>query len=195
MDKNGKNVVQLHRQREEFNKTTLGTVTEVFPGFSNRLNILIDLTDLNIPPLDDGRQSYISTLLQASKMAPGDWLKKDKPPKTATIRKLITFLLSHIPGEYNPLKVEAWLKYGDEALPNPFNSEQPDNQNLIPLATTLIVTVSKENNIPANEFDLSRVLNITVEMLADFGLDHESMIESVHKKIILQYIRSSPRNM
>ncbi|MFC1336815.1 MAG: hypothetical protein G8D89_18305 [gamma proteobacterium symbiont of Clathrolucina costata] len=193
MSKSDPKVVQLHKQIEEYSQVVPGTVAEIFPGFSERLNHLIDLTDLEIPPLDDGRQAHIASLLQSSKMAPGDWLKKDKPPKTSTLRKLVTYLLRHISGNHNPLKVEAWLKYGDEALPNPFDQNTSDNQDLIPLATTLIVSVARENNIPANDFDLSKVLTTTVDMLADFRLSHESMIESVHRKIIAQYIKSNPR--
>lgn len=192
MSKSEKKVIQLHRQIEEINHTS-GTISEAFPGFSERLNHLIDLADLDIPPLDDGRQACISTLLRASKMAPGDWLKKDKPPKTATLRKLVSYLLSHIPGELNPYKIEAWLKYGDEAVSNPFNSTPQENQALIPLAITLIISVAKEINIPPNEFDLNKVLSVTVETCSEFRLTHESMVEPVHRKIIAQYIKANPR--
>ena len=190
MSRSEKNVIQLNRQIEEINQAS-GTFSEAFPGFSERLNNLIDLADVDIPSLDDGRQAYISTLLQASKMAPGDWLKKDKPPKTATLRKLVNYLIAHLPGDHNPYKIEAWLKYGEEAVSNPFNSAPQANQALIPLATTLIVSVAKEIGIPPHEFDLSNVLTATVETLSDFKLIHESMVEPVHRKIIAQYIKAN----
>lgn len=193
MNKNNPKVVQLHQQIEEINQTTPKVVTEEFPGFSDRLNKLIDLTDLGIPPLDGGRQAHIASLLQSSKMAPGDWLKKDKPPKNSTLKRLVNYLLSHIDGSHSPLKIQAWLKFGDEAVNDPFCDPQPDNQYLIPLATALIVAVTRENGIPASEYELSRVLCETVEMLAGFNLTHESMIEPVHLQIIYQYIKSHPR--
>ena len=194
MGKREKNVayIGIGKQIEEINQAS-ATVSEAFPGFSDRLNYLIDLADLNIPPMDDGRQAYVSALLQSSKMAPGDWLKKDRPPKTTTLRKLVVYLLSHISGEHNPYKVEAWLKYGDVAVVNPFESSHQENQSLIPLATTLIVSVAKEIGIPANEFDLSIVLSSVVDMLFDFKLSHESMVEPVHRKIISQYIKANVR--
>lgn len=192
MNKSEQKVTQLHRQIEEVNQAST-TVSEAFPGFSRRLNDLIDLADPAIPRMDGGRQAYISALLQASKMAPGDWLKKDKPPKTVTLRKLVNYLLSRMPGDYNPYKIEAWLKYGDAAIGNPFDLTPQENQALIPLATTLIVSVAKEINIPPNEFDLNRVLSATVETLSDFKLTHESMVEPVHRKIISQYIKANPR--
>lgn len=187
-----KNVVQLHEQIEEINRSS-STVTEAFPGFSERLNHLIDLSGIDIPPLDDGRQAHISTLLKASKMAPGDWLKKDKPPKTATLRKLVNYLLSNIQGDHNPYKVEAWLKYGDTAVNSPFDLEPKENQALIPLATTLIVSVAKEIGIPPYEFDLTTVLSSTVEMLSNFKLTHENIVEPVHRTIIAQYIKANPK--
>jgi hypothetical protein len=190
MSKSGKNVIHLHRQAKEISQAS-DTVTEAFPGFSERLNKLIDLADIGIPPLDNGRQAYISNLIQASKMAPGDWLKKDKPPKTATLRKLVNYLLAHLSGDHNPYKIEAWLKYGDAAVCNPFNSTPQASQVLIPLATTLIVSVAKEINTPTNEFDLNKVLTATVETLSDFKLTHESMVEPVHRKIIAQYIKAN----
>lgn len=183
-------VVQLYQQIEELNQAS-ASVSEAFPGFSERLNHLIDIANVDIPPMDDGRQAYISNLLQASKMAPGDWLKKDKPPKTATLRKLVVYLLRHVPGDHNPYKIEAWLKYGDAAVNNPFNSAPSENQALIPLATTLIVSVAKEISIPPNKFDLSKVLTTTVETLSDFKLTHESMVGPVHRMIIAQYIKAN----
>ncbi|MBX2808156.1 MAG: hypothetical protein KTR20_05935 [Cellvibrionaceae bacterium] len=194
MSKNTRKVVPLTKQIQELNEVTHKIASEVFPGFSARLNQLIDLTDLGIPPLDDGRQAHISLLLQASKMAPGDWLKKDKPPKTSTLRKLVVYLLSHIPGDHSPYKIEAWLKYGDAALSNPFTVQPTiNNQALIPLATTLIVSTAKTINIPTNQFDLGKVLDATLETLSDFQLTQESMVEPVHKKIIAQYILAHPK--
>lgn len=192
MRNSDKNVVQLQKEIKEINQAS-STVTEAFPGFSKRLNHLIDLSDIDIPPLDDGRQAHISALLKASKMAPGDWLKKDKPPKTATLRKLVNYLLSNIQGDHNPYKVEAWLKYGNTAVKNPFDLEPKANQALIPLATTLIVSVAKEIDIPPHDFDLTKVLSSTIEMLSDFKLIHESTVEPVHRTIIAQYIRANPK--
>ncbi|MBX2807163.1 MAG: hypothetical protein KTR20_00895 [Cellvibrionaceae bacterium] len=194
MSSNNRKVVPLTEQIQELNEVTHKVTTEIFPGFSTRLNQLIDLTDLGIPPLDDGRQAHISSLLQASKMAPGDWLKKDKPPKTSTLRKLVIYLLSHIAGDHSPYKIEAWLKYGDAALSNPFTTQRAmNNQALIPLATTLIVGEAKAINVPTNRFDLSKVLEATLETLSNFQLTQESMVEPVHKKIIAQYILAHPK--
>lgn len=194
MAKKNEKVVQLHRQQEEFLNTTPAEVSEIFPGFSARINQFIDLTDLNIPHMDEGRQAYIANLFQSSKMAPGDWLKKDKPPKPSTLRKIVLFLLTHIKGDYNPLRVEAWLKYGDGAVTNPFRHSNPDNEALIPLAASLIASVAKEIDVQTTHFDLNQVLNGTIETLSDFQITHESMVEPVHRKIIAQHIRSNPRN-
>lgn len=167
--------------------------TEAFPGFSVRLNMFIDLTDLEIPPLDNGRQSFLGNLVQTTRMSPGEWLKKDKPPKTATLRKLIVYLLDHIQGDYNPFKIEAWLKYGDVAVANPFYKEADSSQSLIPLATSLIVLVAKEIGVPANSFDLNPVLASTVETLSAFKITQANMVEPVHRSIVAEYIKANLR--
>jgi len=160
-----------------------------FPGFSQRLNYLCDLA--SIPRLDDGRQAYVSTLLPASKMAPGDWLKKDRPPKTTTLRKLLSLILQRISGEHDNIKIEAWLIYGD-VVNQPF--DLTPNEALIPLATTLIVSVANEINIPTDVFDLNNVLPMTLEMLTNFKLTTQDLVEPIHRKIIAQYIKSHLRN-
>ncbi len=193
MSKQDQKVVQLRDRRAEFNRTTAGAVAEIFPGFSARLNQLIDLTDLDIPDIGDGRQTYIGELLQASKMACGDWLRKDKPPKPTTLRKLVVYLTEHVPGDQNPYKVEAWLRYGDVAVQNPFDSTPQRHQALIPLATALIVSVAKEIDVPTTSFDLSEVLTATIEILANFHITHATLIEPVHRTIIAQYIHAHPR--
>lgn len=164
-----------------------------FPGFSKRLNQLIDMTDLDIPDMDGGRQSYLSNLLNISKMPPGYWLKKDKPPKTSTLRRLVAHLLSHIQGTHNPITVEAWLKYGDVAVPNPFDEDDEENEALAPLATSLIVSVAQEIGIPISKFDLNPVLSSTIDMLAYFKLTQECMIDPVYRAIIAKSIKSHPR--
>lgn len=99
----------------EKNKTTTDE------GFSNRLNQLIDMTDLQIPPLDYGRAAFIAELFKVSKNAAGIWLKKNTPPKASALEKLVMFLVSHIKTNHHHKKIEAWLVYGDEVVKNPFN--------------------------------------------------------------------------
>ena len=186
------NVVSLHQLQKEFEETQAASITEHFAGFSQRMNELIDLTDIDIPAMHDGRQAYLSSLLQSSKMSSADWLKKNRPPKASTLRNIVVYLLNHIPGSYNPLRVEAWLKYGDEAVPNPFEARL-DNQSLIPLAAALIASEAKTLAIPPAAFDLNNVLSCTVDMLADFHITNESMVEAAHRQIIAQHIKLHPK--
>lgn len=85
-----------------------------FPGFSKRLNRLIDMTDLDAPPLNKGRGVWLASLTNSSKAATSDWLKKDKPPKALTLRFLIEYFCNHLPPiVHEPLKIECWVVYGD----------------------------------------------------------------------------------
>jgi len=185
----GENVVQLHR--EEFKNTPSASVEEIFPGFSERFNILLDLSDLEIPK-SRGKAAYVAELFETSQMAPADWLKKDKPPKPATLRKIVIFLLNHIDKVYSSLKVEAWLKYGDEAVGNPFSYKE-EEKSLIPLAAGLISEVAKANKISAVSFELTKVLSAVVKTLSDFEVSDISLIERVHHEIVLQHIKANSR--
>lgn len=190
MNKSAK-VVDINSQKREFQDTPSAAVSEIYPGFSLRLNQLIDLTDLEMPPMSDGRQSHVANLFESSRHAPGDWLKKDKPPKPATLRKIVTFLLLHIEGSYNGLRVEAWLKYGDGAVGNPFEDPHTRFQPLTPLATILVTTVAKELDIQAPAFDLERCLELTIETLTDFQLTDQRDILPAHRKIVASHIRNN----
>lgn len=190
MNKSAK-VVDINSQKREFQDTPSAAVSEIYPGFSLRLNQLIDLTDLEMPPMSDGRQSHVANLFESSRHAPGDWLKKDKPPKPATLRKIVTFLLHHIEGSYNGLRVEAWLKYGDGAVGNPFEDPHTRFQPLTPLATILVTTVAKELDIQAPAFDLERCLELTIETLTDFQLTDQRDILPAHRKIVASHIRNN----
>ncbi len=84
-----------------------------YDGFSERLNIAIDQTDLGFPPLGNGRAAALAQLTGASKMTTGDWLNKDAPPKTTTLRTLSTFLVNHLDNFSKPGDLEVWLKYAN----------------------------------------------------------------------------------
>lgn len=184
-------VFDISLQKREYRETQSASVSEIYPGFSLRLNQLVDLTDLDIPPMSDGRQTYVSNLFDTSKMAPADWFKKDKPPKAATLRKIVVFLLNHIDGEYNNLRVEAWLKYGDGAVGNPFDDPHSKFQPLTPLATILVNTEARELNIKAPEFDLNSCIALTIETLTDFQLTDLRDLLPAHRKIIASHIKNN----
>lgn len=185
------NVIDINSQKREFQETPSAPVSEIYPGFSLRLNQLIDLTDLEMPAMADGRQSHVANLFESSRHAPGDWLKKDKPPKPGTLRKIVTFLLLHIEGSYNALRVEAWLKYGEGAVGNPFEDPHTRFQPLTPLATIIVTSVAKELKIPAPSFNLEKCLELTIETLTDFQLTDQRDVLPAHRKIVAGHIRST----
>lgn len=190
MTKADAKVLQFKKQQEEFSSFTTD-LEEIFPGFSSRLNELVDKTDLEVPPLDDGRQAYLSELFSASKMAAGDWLKKDKPPKPTMLRKVVAYMLAHTEwATTNPLKVEAWLKYGS-AIQNPFERAAIENEALYPLASTVISQVARESGVPGSQIDLVECLKQTVELFASFDINRLDKVELVHKKIVEQIVRQN----
>lgn len=101
----------------EFVTVEKANLAEIHAGFSERLNWLLDASDMNPPPLDAGRVTWLAELTSSSRPATMDWLKHDRPPKSVTLRKLVSFINGHLPPIMSSTpKVEAWLKYGHEAV-------------------------------------------------------------------------------
>jgi hypothetical protein len=191
-------VTSLERYREEYKAEAENcSVTEVFPGFSERLNLLMDHTeDLNIPAMDErGRIAYIHKITGHSKPAVSDWLKKDILPRDQTLRGLITFLLRHIPGDYNVLRVESWVRFGDEATPCPLslNKGESDTVSLRPLAAKLIADAGKDLTLTVSSYDLQNTMEDVTQMLADYGVrsfeDIQQPLRDLAKYYIQQHLR------
>ena len=187
---NTKNVVDLALQRKEFLATPDSSIAEIYPGFSERFNLLIDLTDLHIPPLKGGRLTHLCELFELSRPVPGEWLMKDKPPKASMLRKIVSFLLAHLDGEPNVYRVEAWLKYGD-AIGNPFDQPHSTFHPLTPLATVLVNNEAKKMGYSAPDFNLDATLSLTIETLTDFELTAIEQITPGHLKIIGSHVKAN----
>lgn len=184
-----KKVVQIDSQRSSFEEVehAHADVTKIFPGFSQRLNELIDLSSLDIPK-EWGRQMALSSIVKTSKMATGYWLKSDRPPKASTLRNMVVFLTDNIEKKVNPLKVEAWLKYGEPTIQSPFREKPIDEVDLSPIALGVIVGICKEREIKIQSFDLEKVLQATISTLETFEVYSNDAIKDKHKEIIYQYI-------
>ncbi len=171
---------------------------ECFPGFSERLNHLIDLTQgLDIPALQHrGRLAYVAKITGHSKPAVADWLKKNKPPRDDTLRSLVSFFLHHIDGNYNTLRVESWLRYGEEATSNPFTSarqEESDDTALRPLAFGLIAEAGRRMDLTVASYELQAVLEDTLIMLKDYGVNGSADIQEPMTDLVSYYIQQHPR--
>lgn len=189
-------VIELRKQlKEALPSDTPTSLSEVFPGFSERFNKLIDMCDLDIPRLDDGRQAYIGNLFEASKPAAGDWLKKDCPPKPTTLRTIVISLLKHLKpehqGDHHPLKVEAWMKYGDEAIGNPFAAMEYDR--LSPLVATLLARISKEIGVGPLAFNFDAALRETLALLREYNIQGTEQVGTGQRIVIAQIIRNNLR--
>ena len=189
-----KKIVQIETQKHSFEaiENINSDVAKIFPGFSQRLNELIDMSSLDIPK-DWGRQMALASLVHTSKMAAGYWLKGDRPPKATTLRNIVIFLTDHIEKKTNPLKVEAWLKYGEPTIQSPFSKKPIDEVDLSPIALGEIVNICKEKEIEISSFDLQKVLDATISTLETFEVYSNDKVEEKHKEIIYQYIMLNRR--
>ena len=190
-------VSHIDEWKQDFQNTQSATLQELCPGFSDRLNFLIDFTDLDIPSMDKGRISAISEICEVSMPAASDWLKKNRPPRDAvkdkskdiaTLHKLVVFLLKHINSTVKPntTRVMAWLRYGESAVGDPFEIAitTENTASLLPLATTLILEAARNTDVEISSIDLDPLMTAVIETLQGFAISDIANIQNIHKKII-----------
>jgi len=181
--------------KKEMRDVKSATVEQINAGFSNRLLTFIGQSDIDIPKLDEGMITYIAKLFETSKPAASDWLTKNKPPKEATLLKIVKFFLNHIEGGDNILvtRVISWLRYGDGAVPSPFKQEgKPEGYlELSPLAASLIVEEAKEIGLDASDYDLEKVLPQTVNLLITYDISDDTQVTNAHRDIIRGHIKNN----
>lgn len=189
-------IVQLRDRFKSEAHENSADIEQFFPGFSVRFNIFLELCELEepIPPLGDGRVNFLVELFDTNRISVAQWLNKDMPPKTTTLRRIVRFLLKYIPGgDYHPVKVEAWLKYGEQAVRNPFVLHKTDR--LTPLAHTLINTISHEIGIPPASIMFERALNETLQYLKSLQLPNPPSVSLDQERIVAQIIRNNAKNV
>lgn len=188
------NVVCLDELKMELQASKPAVISDISAGFSKRFNFFIDISEVDVPTAGDGRYGYFEGLGKWSKPSVYGWLAKNKPPKETTLFQIVEFFLKHIDGgDYiSPKRVVSWLRYGDEVVPCPFMQDAiPEQHKLIPLAVKIIADVAKKMGVSAREYDLKKVIDLSIVALADFDVRDLESVEDVHRLIIKEYIRSS----
>ena len=194
MNKNTATIISLDEARDTFNNETHSPPSkEIHKGFSQRFNALIDLVEELPVPSERGRRAYIAHVTGFSKPTVDEWLSKDKPPQDTNLRKIVNFMLGYIPGNYNIAQVESWLRYGEEAVSNPFLATPQDERlmSLRPLAGRFIAQAGRNLGLPVTAYSLQQVMNDTINILVDFDIDEavdtQPAVISMIEGLILQY--------
>ena len=94
---------------------------KVTNGFSARFNVLLDKAGYS--SIQKGRIKEFAKDMDMSVSGARKWIVQDIPPKA---NKLIEVCQKVIQlrklGRYNPRRVACWLDYGEDVVPNPFDS-------------------------------------------------------------------------
>ncbi len=93
----------------------LYSVDDLHPGFSLRLNALLDILEVDVPPITQGRKMWIGRVFDVAPNNATLWLTNDVVPKGARLRSLSDFCFLHLPKKQRPKKsiaIESWLLYG-----------------------------------------------------------------------------------
>jgi len=187
------NVIQMDVLRQEYNEEKQQSQAhKSSEGFSDRFNELIDqVQDLGIPARDvRGRQSKIAKMTGHSKPSVSDWLAKDKLPNDEIFPSLIRFFLHHTPYSLNALRVESWLRYGEEATPNPFtlDEHQEETEALNLIAFQLLTDTVKEKQIGVSSYDMQAVLDDIYDVLKSFGVQPGDEVPKPLTKLVSTFI-------
>lgn len=170
----------------------------IHPGFSIRLHRFVDqVRGLDIPGSEErGRLSTIAKLTGHSKPSVSEWFKKDKLPSEEIFASLVRFFMQYIDCNESPVKIESWIRYGNEATPDPFaNTQRNDNrEKLKGLALNLLSVVVKDDNISVKDTDLDLVLDDTIEMISSFGVTDTDDVPELIYTLIRSYIKNHARN-
>ncbi len=167
-------------------------------GFSVRLHRLIDQVEgLEIPGSEErGRLSAIAKLTGYSKPSVSEWFKKDKLPSENIFTALVRFFLQYIECNEIPVRVESWLRYGEEATPDPFEktAKNDNREELKDLALELLSVVVKDDHVSINDTDLDCVLADTIGMLKNFGVNSSDGVPELIFSLIRSYIKNHANN-
>jgi len=160
--------------REEYKALQKASAINHHSGFSSRLHCLIDQVEgLGIPKREErGRLSSIAKLTGHSKPSVSEWFKKDKLPSDDIFTALVRFFLQYIESDESSIKIESWLRYGEEATPDPFSgiAKNDKQETLNKVALELLTIVVKEDKVSVSDTDLDCVLADTINMIEDYGV-------------------------
>lgn len=112
-DQKAANIEQLAAQATQIESTI--DADDLFPGFGERLNEMLDLVVPAIPPLF-GRPAALAAVLGLTKATTGRWFNENRPPNALTLRKLAIWLSTNT-NHFSAPEMEIYLLYGHADKP------------------------------------------------------------------------------
>lgn len=159
------------------------------PGFSDRLNQMIDLTELDAPTVGHGRFAWISKIAGVVKSTGAEWLAKDKPPREPTLSALVDYLLGHLKGTYDVTRVKIWLLYGEDVVPFPFQPQAEDQRTFLQLALVVIHEETNREKIAHTDYDYDAVVERVTKMFQSLNVDAYEDVKLGHRSLVVDCIR------
>jgi hypothetical protein len=152
---------------------------EIIPGFSSRLNELLDKCGYS--PSGEGRGRELIAFFNVSKGSASSWLTKDKPPVWSTLNTLVEKLIDHHQLNCGKDRVVAWLLHSNSVIENPLESAAtPRSKRLLDaLIYAELDKVSTEHGVDIYSFDNRRFSALYDRVLAYFTEHHLSCPEDI----------------
>lgn len=165
---------------------------ELNAGFSLRFHQLLDcVADLDIPKEHArSRQAYIAQVTGQSEHAAHAWLELDQVPSDDVLESLVRFFLHYTHCQVSALRVESWLRYGDDATPNPFLLESSDDVQvaLRSKALRLLNDQVKEDDIALSSYQLQPLLDDLCRLLKSAEHEEKNLAAETLKAPLLRLL-------
>lgn len=163
----------------------------LFPGFSSRLNELIDYVYEDVPPKNEGRYTWLSELVGASKPSASMWLDQDRAPRDETLGHIVNHILDGFKGykSSNIDRIKTWLLYGEDVIQNPFKTYSDEQLAVLPLALQLVAECVNTQKIKHTTYDFQKLVDATLNLLVDQQIQHHNEVKPQHIKLISGYLK------
>jgi len=144
-------------------------------GFSQRLNMLINLAAPGIPNFANGRAVVLSNL--NDEWAQADvrrWLDKDDVPSRKDLRNLVRFLVGQLDDSHKAEPWEAFLVYGAETVPSPAASLMSmRTREKRRKASEIIATIVRTHNVPPSSYNAEEVYQQCLMLMDEYRIQPE----------------------
>jgi len=152
-----------------------GKTPMLHSGFSERFNYLLDKA--GYPGMQQGRLTSLSNDENMSVAGVRKWIVEDNPPKASKLMEIVERLLKeNITGKYNPKRIAGWLEYGDEVVPNPFESRKSIEKDHLIMGDiyVLVYKAAKRLDIDIHTLEpavLNNIYKTIMDSVVKNGLD------------------------
>ena len=169
----------MRRYRESATRDGASTL-----GFSARLNLLWDLADLAPSQLEGRVLGLLAINPDWREAEVRRWLQQDLLPSRRDLRNMVSFLVSELGPEHDPLHWEAFLIYGPPIVPSPFEHilYQADAVRR-EVAAQILARLVERYRIPPSSYDAAGLFQHCLRCMQQFNIYEHQDFQAGHLEL------------